>query len=158
MSFTRKLKRKQNKKEKVKKEIVFNCKSSLFDRFKAFTIDLFMILMPIMYITIYLIMGNREGFKENWATGWLIILGANYLIVILFWLLKQQTPGLKAYELKIVTKKHKKPNIIQLTIRFFATLLNFILIFPLIIPFLNKDRLTFQDIISRTCIISTSNE
>jgi len=157
MSFNRKLKRKKNKK-KVEKEIVFKCYSSLFDRFKAFTVDSFMILMPIMYITIYLIMGNREGFKENWALGWLIILGANYLIVILFWLFKQQTPGLKAYELKLVTKKHKKPNIFQLSIRFFATLLNFILIFPLIIPFLNKDRLTFQDIVSKTCIIPISDE
>jgi len=158
MGFNRKLKRKQNKKTKVKKEIIYNCKSSLIDRFKAFITDSFMILMPIMYVTIYLIMGDREGFKQNMALGWLIILGVNYFVVVLFWFFKQQTPGLKAYELKIVTKKHKKPNIFQLSVRFFVTLLNFIFLFSFFIPLFNKDRLTLQDILSQTCIISTNSD
>ena len=32
-------------------------------RFKAFVVDSFMLLMPILYIVFYLIYGSREGFS-----------------------------------------------------------------------------------------------
>ena len=149
--------KKKNKKisSKIDK---FECKSSLFDRFKAFVIDTFMVLMPIMYIVIYVVLGNREGFRENMALGWLIIISTHFISMIVLWSIKIQTPGLKAYDLQLVSKNHQKPSILQLIIRYFVTLFNMMLLVTLIIPFLNKDRLTLQDLLSQTCIIVKTDE
>jgi len=141
-------------KKKKKTKIEYNCKSSLLDRFKAFVTDTFMLLMPVMYGVIYLVLGSREGFRDNMGFGWFLIISTHLVITVAFWYLKSQTPGLKAYELKLVNKTHQKPTIFQLIIRYFATLFNFVFLVTFLVPFMNKDRLTFQDLVSKTCIIN----
>jgi uncharacterized RDD family membrane protein YckC len=138
-------------KEKPKEEK--NSCASLSSRMKAFLTDSFLITTPIFYIVIYLIMGSGEGFAEHRLAGWGMIIGVHSLVIILFWLIKQQTPGLKAYDLKIVNSKLKQPNILQYIIRYVATLFAVISFFLLFIPYTNKERKTFQDIISNTIII-----
>ncbi len=127
--------------------------ASLSSRMKAFLTDSFLITTPIFYIVIYLIMGSGEGFAENRLAGWSMIIGVHSFIIILFWLIKQQTPGLKAYDLKLVNSKLEQANLIQYIIRYVATLFAIVSFFLLFIPYTNKERKTFQDIISNTIII-----
>ncbi|WP_026802745.1 RDD family protein [Aliarcobacter lanthieri] len=127
---------------------------SLGKRLKAFLIDLFLVTTPIFYIVIYFIMGGGDGFAQNRLLGWGIILIVVFLILISLWLTKGQTPGLKAYELKLVDRTTKqRMNFYQAFIRYISTLFSIILILPLFYPFFDKDRKTVQDILSGTIII-----
>ena len=124
-------------------------------RLKAFLTDLFLITTPIFYIVIYLIMGSGEAFSQNRGNGWMMIIGVNLLVIVIFWLWKGQTPGLKAYALKLVknNEKQDKVNLFQALLRYMLTLFALISIFLMLVPFFRKDKRTFQDILSNTLII-----
>jgi len=157
MAKWRKLKQKKakNSKEKLEtKDLISNNFATLGKRLKAFLIDTFLVTTPIVYIVFYFIMGGGEGFAQNRVLGWSIILIVLFLILIFLWLIKGQTPGLKAYEIKLVDKTTKeKINFFQALIRYFATLFAILLIIPLFYVFFNKNKKTIQDILSSTIII-----
>ncbi|OCL84329.1 RDD family protein [Arcobacter porcinus] len=128
--------------------------ASVAQRFKAFLTDSFLVTTPIMYIVIYLIMGGGEGFSLNRSLGWSIILFATFVIIGIFWLKNGQTPGLKAYDIKLVdAKTEDRISVFQAFIRFFSTLFAIILFAPMFFVFFNKNKRTFQDIVSNTKII-----
>jgi len=132
--------------------------ASLSSRLKAFLTDTFLITTPIFYIVIYLIMGSGEGFAQNRSLGWSVILTIHFIIVAIFWLKNGQTPGLKAYGIRLVDSKTlKRVSVLQVFIRYFSTTISLISIFLLFIPYLNKDKKTFQDIVSNTKIIDEKN-
>ncbi len=147
---------KQNKKIKnqsIKKEL-FIQSSSLPNRFKAFLIDSFLITTPIVYIVFYLIMGGGQEFAQDRILGWSIIFIIHFTIIGIFWLKNGQTPGLKAYELKLVDyKTEERISVIQVIIRYFITIISIFSIFGLFFPFLRKDKRTIQDVLARTIII-----
>ncbi len=143
-----------SKKENSKKQEASKSScASLLSRFKAFLTDSFLITTPITYIVMYLILGGGTGFADNRVLGWSLILGSTAFIIIFFWYVKFQTPGMKAYSLKIVNLKNKRVSFSQAIIRYFATLFALISLFLIFVPFFNKDKKTFQDIISNTIII-----
>ena len=143
----------QNKNESIKKSPKSDL-ASLSSRFKAFITDSFLITMPILYIVIYLVMGSGKEFEQNMALGWSIILVVHALIILIFWLKNGQTPGLKAYELKLVDSKTlSRVSVLQVTIRYLTTLFSIISIFFIFTPFINRDKKTLQDIFSNTIII-----
>ena len=151
---------KQNK-VKEKKSINSNIKSPKSDlaslglRLKAFLTDTFLITTPILYIVIYLIMGSGEEFAQNSTLGWGIIFSVHALIILIFWLKNGQTPGLRAYEIKLVdTNTRQRVSVVQVLIRYITTLFAVISIFLLFLPFFNKDKKTIQDIFSNTIIIN----
>ena len=151
----------KNNRVQVEKPIKTNIKSpksdlaSLSSRLKAFLTDTFLITTPILYVVIYLIMGSGEEFAQNRALGWGIIFAVHASIILIFWLKNGQTPGLKAYEIKLVDAISKqRVSTIQVLIRYVATLVSVISIFLLFIPFFNKDKKTFQDLFSNTIIIN----
>jgi len=127
--------------------------ASLSSRLKAFLTDSFLISTPILYIVIYFIMGSGEGFAQNRTLGWSIIISVHSIIILFFWIIKEQTPGLKAYSLKLVTSKKERISVVQALIRYVATLFALVSFFLLFVPFFNKQKKTFQDIISNTIII-----
>ncbi len=128
--------------------------ASISSRIKAFFLDGFLITTPVFYLVIYFVMGSGEAFSQNKGNGWLIILGVDLLIIVLFWLKSGQTPGLKAYDLKLVqTQSKKKINFLQGLSRYFLTLLSIISIALMFLPFLRKDKRTFQDIFSNSIVI-----
>ena len=127
--------------------------SSLGKRVKAFLTDSFLITTPIIYIVMYLILGGGTDFADNRVFGWGLILGISAFIIVFFWYVKSQTPGMKAYQVKIVTNSKTKVTLIQTIVRYIATLFAIISFFLLFIPFFNKDRKSFQDLISNTIII-----
>ena len=129
--------------------------ASLPSRLKAFLLDTFLITTPILYIVIYLIMGSGEEFSQNRAMGWGIIFFVHSMIILILWLKNGQTPGLKAYDIKLVDNLTKqRVSVIQVLVRYITTLFAVVSIFLLFIPFFNKDKKTFQDILSNTIIIN----
>ena len=85
--------------KKPKKDIPLSAQcTSILNRIKAFITDMFMIMMPIMYITTYIIMSGKDDFQSSQVARWItmFIFG---LIVVIFWVRTGQTPGYKAYSL-----------------------------------------------------------
>ena len=129
--------------------------ASLGLRLKAFLTDTFLITTPILYIVIYLIMGSGEDFAQNRSLGWGIIFAVHASIILIFWLKNGQTPGLRAYEIKLVDSITKqRVSVIQVLIRYVTTLFAVVSIILLFLPFFNKDKKTIQDIFSNTIIIN----
>ncbi len=152
---------KQNRASKEKEKI--NSKSledtilnsSIPSRLKAFITDSFLITTPIFYIVIYLIMGSGDDFAQNRAAGWGMIIAIHLLIIVGFLYIKRQTPGMKAYELILVdSSTQQRPSFLQIIIRYIATTFSIISLFLMFVPFFNKEKKTFQDIISNTININ----
>lgn len=130
------------------------CIASIPARLKAFTIDSFMLLMPILYIVFYVVFGSREGFQTHMLDGWLLVLLPYFTITTLFFLLKGQTPGYKAYEITLVNAQTlQKANFVQLLVRFFLFLVAIVSIIGLLLPLFRKDGLSLYDIFSSTMAI-----
>ena len=151
-----KQKRVTTTKEENKKEILpKHSYASLSDRFKAFVTDSFLISMPIFYIVIYLVMNGREGFRENMLLGWGFILVPLAIIIILFYFISGQTPGLKAYDLKIIDNQTgKKPSLALAILRFLYFNVVLFTFFGLFFPFFRKDRRGIHDLLSGTSIVN----
>lgn len=117
---------KQNRVEKnIPKKVLHSSLNfvSIAKRFKAFLTDTFLITTPILYIVIYLIMGSGQEFADNRSLGWGIIFAVHFIIIAIFWLKNGQTPGLKAYDLKLVdSKTETRVSVLQAIIRYSATL------------------------------------
>ncbi len=143
-----------HKKEDTKPSII---SADIKDRLKAFLTDTFMITMPIMYIVIYLIMGSREEFKAHMGAGWLYILIPHFIIIVTLWSVKGQTPGMKAYEIKVVNKNLKNPNFFQSTLRYILMPISILSIIGVLIAFFRKDRQTMHDLLSGTLTIKSED-
>lgn len=126
----------------------------IIERIKGFIVDMFMIMMPIMYITTYIAMDGKLDFQTNemarWATA--VIFG---VIVVSFWTISGQTPGLKAYDLRLVNAKTLQ-NITwsKSILRYIIFLFSAVTIVLLFFPFLRKDKKNIQDLLTNTTVIS----
>ncbi|MCP4970197.1 MAG: RDD family protein [Arcobacter sp.] len=137
----------------VEKKDEITC-APILSRIKAFITDTFLITTPIFYIVIYLIMGSGETFSLYRVEGWGLILIIHLAIILAFWLKTGQTPGMKAYNIKVINNKTKnRISIFSGIIRYFILLLCIISIFGLFTIYFRKDNKTFQDIFSNTSII-----
>jgi len=141
----------KKKSKKKKKSLIFPSK---MDRFKAFITDSFMLLMPIMYIVIYLIMGSREGFAEDKLLGWVYIIVPLVMIETIFIAKSGQTPGMKAYGMKVISLKTKEiPSSVSLIIiRQILGVVDF-LFFGWILMFFRKDHRTPHELLTNTALI-----
>lgn len=127
------------------KNILHSSIVSISKRFRAFLTDLFLITTPILYIVIYLILDGGDSFSQNRTLGWSIILISTFFILAIFWLKNGQTPGLKAYDLKLVDNKTKtRVSILQIFIRYLSTLFSIILVAPLFLFFSIKRKKLFK--------------
>lgn len=125
-------------------------------RIKAFVVDMFMIMMPIMYVTTYLIMNGKDDFQGSEEARWITAFVYG-LIIILFWIVKGQTPGLKAYSLILLdAKTQNKISLPKAIIRYIIFLFSATTILLTFIPFFRKDKKTIQDILTNTIVISES--
>jgi uncharacterized RDD family membrane protein YckC len=130
--------------------------SSRLTRLKAIIIDSFMLVMPILYIVFYLIFGSREAFGEHMLEGWVLIILPHFCITMAFLILKAQTPGMKAYDLKLINSiTSEKPTVLQLCFRYVLFIVTTISLFGLLAPWFRKDKQTFYDILSHTALIET---
>jgi uncharacterized RDD family membrane protein YckC len=149
----------QYKKQNVTSASSLNCSDRLLPRFKAFLTDTFMITMPLIYIVFYFIFGSREEFAMHKVMGWFYIFAPHFSVILTLWLFKQQTPGLKAYDLVLIdSKTGEVPSLLALISRYINTAISIALIIPLILPFFHKQKKTLQDIVSGTCIKQLSSQ
>lgn len=77
-----------------------------WQRFRAFLIDIFMIYVPILYLS-YFILGSKEAFLSSQSVIFVCSLSFG-LIQGAFLALKAQSPGLRAYDLYLVQKCAKR--------------------------------------------------
>ncbi|BDY13096.1 RDD family protein [Hydrogenimonas cancrithermarum] len=144
---------KRREKRKTSDETALPC-APITLRLKAFLTDTFMITMPILYIVIYLVMGDREGFREHMGEGWLIILIVHMAATLLFWKLKAQTPGMKAYDLTLIDPQTgEKPGIVKLFLRYVMLQTAILSFFGMFLPFIMRHKEGLHDLVSGTCIV-----
>ena len=128
-------------------------------KIKAFITDIFMLLMPLMYIVTYLVLGSLQEFSEHKVDGWLYILIPNFIIVFLFFWKSGQTPGCRAYAIKLVDAETlEKAHPLAIALRYYFELLSIVSIIGIIIPFFRKDNRALHDILSGTVLIKTDQE
>jgi uncharacterized RDD family membrane protein YckC len=146
-------KTKPNKEENLKKEEKSNHNASALFRIKAFITDMFMIMMPIMYITTYVVMEGKEDFQASDTAHW-ITMGIYGLITVLFWVKKGQTPGFKAYDLKLINDKTGElPGFLLASFRYVMFIFSAVSIIGFLLPFFRKDKKTLQDLVCGTSVI-----
>jgi uncharacterized RDD family membrane protein YckC len=76
------------------------------------------------------------------------------IITVIFWVRKGQTPGFKAYSLKLIDDHTKeKPSIILAVARYMMFIVSAVTIVGFLLPFFRKDKKTLQDVICQTSVI-----
>jgi len=129
----------------------------ILPRLKAFVIDMFLIMMPIMYITTYIVMDGKDDFQNSEMARWVTSF-AYGAIIVAFWKIKGQTPGLKAYDLILVDKKTKeKLSLGKAILRYLVFIISAMSIIGWFVPFMRKDKDTLQDIVASSTIVPDSS-
>ncbi|WP_169753145.1 RDD family protein [Campylobacter mucosalis] len=125
----------------------------IFMRFKAFVIDMFIILMPILYIMTYVVLDGKDDFKSSQIA--IFICNALFgVIVSLFFAFKAQTPGYKAQEIYLINlKTGRKISFFHALCRYICFILAGFSVVGLVLCFFRKDRLNFHDIITNTSAV-----
>ncbi len=126
-------------------------------RFKAFVVDMFMIYIPILYITTYFILDGKEDFLSNQLAVFCdtFLLG---LILSAFFAKTGQSPGYKAYELKLIDIQTKaKPSFGRAFFRYFCFLLSGATLFGLFVCFIREDKRHLHDLLSQTNVQIAKN-
>lgn len=123
-------------------------------KIKAFLTDAFMLVMPIMYIVFYLVMDGREGFAAHKLLGWIAILIPLVIVQTLFMYYSAQTPGYRAYNLKVIDiTTQQKPSLFAILFRNLCAILSLFTIVGWIMMFFRKDSKTLHDLLSATAVV-----
>lgn len=120
------------------------------DKIKALIIDIFMIYVPILYVITYIIMGGKDEFQESQLAPLVAVL--LYGLIYAFLISKfGQTPGKKAYNIKVVSDtKYEHLSFFRAFFRFFAFLFSATILIGLLLPLFRKDKKSLHDIICST--------
>ena len=146
-----------HKQEPIKKQTLPY--ASFGDKIKAFITDSFLLSMPIFYAVIYLILGGREGFEQNMLLGWGYILGPLAIIIVLFYFITGQTPGMKACDIKVIDNSTgEKPSLVLSFLRFFFFNIVLFSFVGLFFAFFRADGRGLHDLLSGTSVIKTPHE
>ncbi|OHE15608.1 MAG: transporter [Sulfurimonas sp. RIFOXYD12_FULL_36_11] len=123
-------------------------------RVKAFITDMFMIYAPILYIIAYVAMSGKEDFQSSQLAPFAGV--ALYGIIYAILLNKfGQTPGKKAYEIKVVdTKTGEYLSFFRAFFRFIAFLFTATTLLGLFVPFYRKDKKALHDLICGSLVVT----
>ena len=143
----RKLKKKIQTPKRKKIKILY---ARYPDRIKAFITDMFMIYMPIMFFITYVLLNGKDDLQSSSIAPFLAT--SLYGIIYALFLSKTgQTPGKKAYDIKVVDyKSQEKLSFFIALFRFVAFLFSATIIIGLLVPFFRKDNKTLHDLICGT--------
>ena len=127
------------------------------DRIKAFITDLFMIYTPILYAITYVVLGNKEAFQHSfWGPFSAVVLYG--IIYALFIAKTGQTPGKKAYKIKVIdAATHENISFLRALVRFVTFLFGATILIGLIFPFYNKRKQALHDMIANTIEIEVGD-
>jgi uncharacterized RDD family membrane protein YckC len=147
------MKKNTKKKEKAIKTTLPNYATKL-NKSKAFLLDSFMLLMPIMYIVFYLLMGSRDMFAQHKVLGWIAILLPLVIVQTVLFFKLGQTPGFRAYNLYLIDESTgERPSLGIILFRNLCAILSFFSIFGWMMMFFRKDNKTLHDLLSNTAVI-----
>ncbi|MSN96223.1 RDD family protein [Campylobacter sp. FMV-PI01] len=124
--------------------------SPIILRVKAFIIDIFLISMPLLYCTTYLILNGKDDFQHNQLAIFIvwIIYG---VITSIFYSLKAQTPGYKASEIYLINlKTGKKVSFLRAFFRYILFIISCAFVVGFLVCFFRKDRLNLHDVLTKT--------
>lgn len=127
--------------------------TSVPKRIKAFLIDMFMINMPILYITTYVILGNKDSFKQNPTAIFICTMFFGLIMSFLFFKFTQ-TPGYKAYDIKLIrAKTGEKADFFRCFFRFLCFIVSGAILIGLLLCFFRKDGKNLHDLLSDTMAV-----
>ena len=122
------------------------------DRIKALITDMFMIYIPILYIITYLVLGGKDDFQDSWI-GQLVGVSLYAIIYATFLARTGQTPGKKAYTIRVVdSKKYEKISFLRSLWRFVAFLFSATIGVGLFVPFFREDNRALHDLMAGTVV------
>ncbi len=125
---------------------------SFWQRLKAFLIDFFMIYVPLIYFFGYVVFDGKDDFNSNELAPFLVVLVYG-LITVIFWVKNGQTPGKKAFEMRVVdAKTHKLISFPKAVFRFIMFLFSATILIGVIMPLMRKDKKALHDLISATVV------
>lgn len=125
---------------------------SIFTRFKAFVIDTFMIYIPILYITTYVVLDGKDDFLANQVAIFIDAFLFGFVLSI-FFAKTGQSIGYKAYNIQLYdTKNMQKPSFLKAFFRYFCFLFSGAFLFGILLCFFRKDKKNLHDILSKTSI------
>jgi len=147
----RKLKQqsRQNSNQKIKdtQKIAY---AKVVDKIKAFITDMFMIYAPILYVIAYVVMGGKDEFQSSQLAP---LMGVSLYGLIYAILISKfgQTPGKKAYTIKVVDDKtYENISFFRALFRYLAFLFSATILLGLFTGFYRKDKKLLHDIICNT--------
>ncbi|MDR3177703.1 MAG: RDD family protein [Campylobacteraceae bacterium] len=141
----------------VKKSPLEQKSASIPKRAKAFLIDMFMINMPILYIAVYLVLGGKDEFLQNHAAIFACTMLFGLIVSVLLCKFAQ-TPGYKAYEIKLIdANTHKAVGFFKCFFRFLCFIVSGFTLIGLLLCFFREDGKNLHDLLSKTVVIDTEN-
>ncbi len=144
----RKLKQKKVTKHIDKKQSVLYARYT--DKIKGFITDMFMIYVPILYIIGYVVLNGKDEFQASGLAQFAAV--ALYAVIYALFIAKTgQTPGKKAYNMKVVDAKTlKNISFFRALWRYVAFLFTAMTLLGLLLPFYRKDKRALHDLLSST--------
>lgn len=123
-------------------------------RVKAFITDMFMIYAPILYIITYVFMSGKDDFQSSQFAPFAGVM--LYGVIYAFLLSKfAQTPGKKAYEIKVVDDKTgENLTFFRAVFRFVLFLFTATTLLGLFIPFYRRDKKALHDLICGSLVVA----
>lgn len=122
-------------------------------RVKSFIVDLFMIYAPILYVITYIVLNGKDDFQSSQLAP---LAGVTIYAIIYALLLSRfgQTPGKKAYDVRVVDDKSgKNIGFMRALLRFVAFLFTATTLLGLVVPFYRKDKKALHDLVCGTIVV-----
>jgi len=124
------------------------------DRIKALITDMFMIYIPILFLITYAVLNGKDDL-QNSAFGPFIATTMYGLVYAMFLAKLGQTPGKKAYTMKVVdSKTYENIGFFRAFFRFFAFLFTASTLLGLFLPLYRTDNRALHDILAGTVIVA----
>ena len=126
-------------------------------RIKAFITDLFMIYAPILYVITYVFMDGKDDFQSSNLAP---LVGVSLYAIIYTVLVSKfgQTPGKKAYEIKIVdVKSGENLSFLRAFCRFVMLLVSASILLGLLVQFYRKDNRMLHDLVCGSVVIDVED-
>jgi uncharacterized RDD family membrane protein YckC len=149
--------KKQSKKQKNNTKVALRY-TPYVNKIKAFITDMFMIYAPILYFITYVVMGDKESFQSSQIAPLIgvALYGISYAILIAKF---GQTPGKKAYRMKVVDDKtYKNISFFRALCRFFMFLISATILLGLMTPWYRKDKKALHDMVCGTVEIDIKED
>ena len=128
--------------------------ATYLDRIKAFITDLFMIYTPILYAITYVVLGSKEAFQNSNSAPFVAVVLYG-VIYALFIAKTGQTPGKKAYKIKVVdANSYQTISLFRAFLRFVFFLVGATFVIGAVLPMFRKDKKAFHDLMVKTIVIA----